>query len=37
MDEKCDRCGEQLKVKTVIDSEWLSDGPGPCAGTGRAP
>lgn len=31
----CDRCGTPIASVTQMRSVWLSDGPGPCAGTGE--
>lgn len=31
----CQKCGAERKAKVQYRSVWLSDGPGPCAGTGE--
>jgi len=32
---KCRKCGSWIMAKDQSCSVWLSDGPGPCAGTGE--
>lgn len=32
---KCKKCGSDIMAARVAHPIWLTDGPGPCAGTGE--